>query len=93
MFIINSVESLFNGARKTVENDVKDAVAHVEGEAAKDVSRVIHSLSVTTISAGKDITVRLDHASGEVKRIVVNGTVTVESLLKHLLGLTTTPGA
>jgi hypothetical protein len=93
MIFVNTIESIFNSTKKTVENDVKAEVAHIEGEVSNDTSRLIHSLSVTTISAGKDITVRLDHAAGEVKRIVVNGTLSVEGLLKHLVGLTTPPVA
>ncbi len=91
MNIINSVESILGHSRKNIENDAKATLSHVEGIIENDTSRVIHSLTVTALTTGKDITVRLDHASGEVKRIVINGVLTVEGLAHHLLGLTAVP--
>lgn len=98
MMIINTTESLFNRAREDVEN-VAHAIGHlIEGEAGKvattvkqDASRIVHSITVGSLAIGKDITLRLDHANGEVKRIVVNGELTVEVLIAHIRSLSGVP--
>ena len=99
--VINSTESLRNSVTNAihtlenliheeanivttdVENDVKADVAKVEA----DVSPILHSITATPLAVGTDITIRLHHAQGEVRRIVLNGTTTVESFIAQLRSL------
>ena len=59
---------------------------------SRDASPLLHAITVGTVAGGKDITVTLHHAAGEVKRIVVQGDLTVESFIAKLRNLTGTHG-
>lgn len=82
---IQSIEEMIDTGTSDVEKEAVPLVA--------DTSRIIHALVVGSVEAGKDVILTLDHANGEVKRIVVGGTMTVEALINHLRGLTAKPGA
>lgn len=90
---INSTKSLKTSAKdaiKVIESLIEKPQEIPPGEVqeiAEDVSndgRLIHSLTIKTIESGKDITVQLDHAAGDVKRIVVNGDISLGKLISHL---------
>lgn len=94
---INTTESIRESAHDIVneiEQKVEDAI--YEGEILveagvdvleKDTSKIVHSLTVNTLAVGKDIIVKFHHATGEVKRIVFSGELTVEKLITHLRSL------
>ena len=86
---IQDAENLIKGGVEHVEAEIKSGEQHVVATIEKDTSRVIAALHVTAVAAGTDITVTLDHAAGEVKRLVISGTTTVEGLIAKLRSLAT----
>lgn len=77
------VEKKVEETAATVSADVKADIIALE----QDTSPVLHSITSTPLAIGTDITIQLHHARGDVRRMVVNGTMTVEQFISKLRSL------
>lgn len=79
----NLIHSDVTDARKDVENDVKEEVVEV----VADVSPIIHKITIIPLTIGHSIEVQLQHAAGEVRRTIISGLTTADSLVLKLRDL------
>ncbi len=79
----DKVETELGVQEHDAERDVKAEVAAVEA----DVSPIIHSLVYKIENGVSRIDIRLHHALGEAKSIVLNGEHTVEKLITRVRAL------
>jgi len=74
--------------KKDVVAPVEAGGEHVEKTIEKDLSAVLYKITITPLAVGHSIEVQLQHAAGEIRRTVISGPTTANTLVTAITNLT-----